>query len=259
MEPDSIHFRIQLAITYRPFMHSRLLTLPGTPSVVFGQIDVPGAQHTIVFYAHYDGQPVTPAEWDGGSPFAPASRLAGGAPGQPDTAFAELCEEQAGIALQICRIGGNVRYRQQFAKLLYEFSPMSRDVVASSLRRRLRRNRGCQTKEKRSKTGSLGIGLMVSLIQLHLSKCSSLRSCWMHCNFRAQLSRFQQAMEPRLSGKPLLVESDCTSSSGKVAQATTLIGKMHYLRTSLQDRPIPATACQKPTHGQSAESLPRQL
>ena len=60
-------------------------------------------------------------------------------------------------------------------------------------------------------------------------------------------------------GKPLLVESDCTSSSGKVAQATTLIGKMHYLRTSLQARPIPTTACQKPTYVQSAESLPRQL
>jgi len=57
---------------------SRLLSLPGAPSVVFGQIDVPGAQHTIVFYAHYDGQPVTPAEWDGGSPFAPVVREVNG-------------------------------------------------------------------------------------------------------------------------------------------------------------------------------------
>jgi acetylornithine deacetylase/succinyl-diaminopimelate desuccinylase-like protein len=52
---------------------SRLLSLPGSPSVVFGQIDTPGAQHTIVFYAHYDGQPVTPLEWDG-SPFTPVMR-----------------------------------------------------------------------------------------------------------------------------------------------------------------------------------------
>ena len=51
---------------------SRLLSLPGAPAVVFGQIDVPGAQHTIVFYAHYDGQPVTPSEWDSGSPFTPS-------------------------------------------------------------------------------------------------------------------------------------------------------------------------------------------
>jgi acetylornithine deacetylase/succinyl-diaminopimelate desuccinylase-like protein len=35
---------------------------------------VPGAKHTIVFYAHYDGQPVTPTEWDGGSPFTPVIR-----------------------------------------------------------------------------------------------------------------------------------------------------------------------------------------
>jgi acetylornithine deacetylase/succinyl-diaminopimelate desuccinylase-like protein len=52
----------------------RLLTLPGAPSVVLGQIDTPGAQHTIVFYAHYDGQPVTPSEWDGGAPFIPVVR-----------------------------------------------------------------------------------------------------------------------------------------------------------------------------------------
>jgi acetylornithine deacetylase/succinyl-diaminopimelate desuccinylase-like protein len=57
---------------------SRLLSLPGAPSVVFGKIDVPGAQHTIVFYAHYDGQPVTPSEWDDGSPFTPIVREVNG-------------------------------------------------------------------------------------------------------------------------------------------------------------------------------------
>jgi acetylornithine deacetylase/succinyl-diaminopimelate desuccinylase-like protein len=57
---------------------SRLLSLPGAPSVVFGQIDVPGAQHTIVFYAHYDGQPVIPSEWDSGSPFTPIVREVNG-------------------------------------------------------------------------------------------------------------------------------------------------------------------------------------
>src|SRR5271169_2139439 len=53
---------------------SRLLSIPGAPPVVYGQITVPGAQHTIVFYAHYDGQPVTPSEWEGGSPFTPVIR-----------------------------------------------------------------------------------------------------------------------------------------------------------------------------------------
>src|ERR1022692_2859955 len=55
-------------------VESRLLSIPGAPPIVYGQITVPGAQHTIVFYAHYDGQPVTPSEWDGGSPFTPVIR-----------------------------------------------------------------------------------------------------------------------------------------------------------------------------------------
>jgi acetylornithine deacetylase/succinyl-diaminopimelate desuccinylase-like protein len=58
---------------------SRLLSLPGAPPVVFGKIDMPGAEHTIVFYAHYDGQPVTPAEWDG-SAFTPIVREVNGEP-----------------------------------------------------------------------------------------------------------------------------------------------------------------------------------
>jgi acetylornithine deacetylase/succinyl-diaminopimelate desuccinylase-like protein len=52
---------------------SRLLSIPGAPAVVYGQVLVPGAKHTIVFYAHYDGQPVTPSEWEG-SPFTPVIR-----------------------------------------------------------------------------------------------------------------------------------------------------------------------------------------
>ena len=63
-----------LAMLQKRAIKARLLSLPGAPSVVFGQIDVPGAQHTIVFYAHYDGQPVTPSEWEGGSPFTPVVR-----------------------------------------------------------------------------------------------------------------------------------------------------------------------------------------
>ena len=57
---------------------SRLLSIPGVPAVVFGQVDVPGAQHTIVFYAHYDGQPVTPSEWESGAPFTPVLREVNG-------------------------------------------------------------------------------------------------------------------------------------------------------------------------------------
>jgi acetylornithine deacetylase/succinyl-diaminopimelate desuccinylase-like protein len=63
-----------IALLRKRGIDARLLTLPGVPSVVFGQIDTPGAQRTIVLYAHYDGQPVTPSEWDGGAPFTPAVR-----------------------------------------------------------------------------------------------------------------------------------------------------------------------------------------
>src|SRR6266508_50421 len=33
------------------------------PPVVYGEINVPGAAKTIIFYAHYDGQPVNAALW----------------------------------------------------------------------------------------------------------------------------------------------------------------------------------------------------
>jgi len=47
---------------------------PNVPPVVYGEIKVPGAKHTIVFYAHYDGQPVTPSEWTVTPPFTPLLR-----------------------------------------------------------------------------------------------------------------------------------------------------------------------------------------
>ena len=43
-----------------------------TNPAVFGEIKVPGATRTIVFYAHYDGQPVNPHEWaEGLDPWRP--------------------------------------------------------------------------------------------------------------------------------------------------------------------------------------------
>jgi acetylornithine deacetylase/succinyl-diaminopimelate desuccinylase-like protein len=35
----------------------------GTPPAVYGEVMVPNANRTIVFYAHYDGQPVNPEKW----------------------------------------------------------------------------------------------------------------------------------------------------------------------------------------------------
>ena len=46
--------------------------VPSTAPAVFGEVNTPGATRTIVFYAHYDGQPVNPANWaEGTSPFRP--------------------------------------------------------------------------------------------------------------------------------------------------------------------------------------------
>lgn len=55
----------------------------GVPPAIYGEVLVPGATKTVVFYAHYDGQPVNPNQWaDGLKPFEPtlysASLDAGG-------------------------------------------------------------------------------------------------------------------------------------------------------------------------------------
>ena len=42
---------------------AQLLEVPGAPPVVFGEIATQGATRTLVFYAHYDGQPLDPKEW----------------------------------------------------------------------------------------------------------------------------------------------------------------------------------------------------
>lgn len=43
-----------------------------TNPAVFAEIKVPGAAHTVVFYAHYDGMPVNPKEWaEGLDPWNP--------------------------------------------------------------------------------------------------------------------------------------------------------------------------------------------
>ncbi len=49
------------------------------PPAVYGEVNVPGAKQTLIFYAHYDGQPVNVAQWaEGLAPFNP--QLFNGAP-----------------------------------------------------------------------------------------------------------------------------------------------------------------------------------
>jgi acetylornithine deacetylase/succinyl-diaminopimelate desuccinylase-like protein len=55
-------------------IETRLLPIKGRGPVVFGSLNSPGVKHTVIFYAHYDGQPVDPAAWTDGKPFEPALR-----------------------------------------------------------------------------------------------------------------------------------------------------------------------------------------
>lgn len=41
----------------------RSIGVPAAPPVVYGELNTPGASRTLIFYAHYDGQPVEPAKW----------------------------------------------------------------------------------------------------------------------------------------------------------------------------------------------------
>jgi len=52
---------------------SKLVSVEGANPVVFGELKTPGAVRTIVFYAHYDGQPLDPKEWST-PPFTPTLR-----------------------------------------------------------------------------------------------------------------------------------------------------------------------------------------
>ena len=52
---------------------AQVLEVPDAPVSVYGEIRSPGATRTIVLYAHFDGQPVDPRQWQG-APFTPVLR-----------------------------------------------------------------------------------------------------------------------------------------------------------------------------------------
>jgi acetylornithine deacetylase/succinyl-diaminopimelate desuccinylase-like protein len=59
-------------------LNPRLLegSTPNTPPAVYGEWKTPGAQRTLLLYAHYDGQPTDPKQWSGTLPWQPAFRSA---------------------------------------------------------------------------------------------------------------------------------------------------------------------------------------
>lgn len=55
-------------------IRTELIEQPDAPPLIFGELVIPGAIQTIIFYAHYDGQPVEPSQWTGSQPFEPVLR-----------------------------------------------------------------------------------------------------------------------------------------------------------------------------------------
>jgi len=49
---------------------------PNTPPAVYAEWKTPGAQRTLLLYAHYDGQPTDPKQWTGTQPWQPVFRSA---------------------------------------------------------------------------------------------------------------------------------------------------------------------------------------
>jgi acetylornithine deacetylase/succinyl-diaminopimelate desuccinylase-like protein len=65
--------RLQSLLKQRGFETKQLTSGAGAPPLVFGYLKSPKAKRTVVFYAHYDGQPVTPSQWKS-DPFEPVVR-----------------------------------------------------------------------------------------------------------------------------------------------------------------------------------------
>ncbi len=62
-----------IAMLERRGITARRLASPASPPAIYGELKVPGAEHTLVFYAHYDGQPVDPTQW-ASEPWEPLMR-----------------------------------------------------------------------------------------------------------------------------------------------------------------------------------------
>lgn len=79
-------------------VQTQLLEVPGAPAAVYGQLTVTGAARTVLFYAHYDGQPVDPSKWNGSGPFEPSLR--GGSADDPEARiYARSASDDKGVII----------------------------------------------------------------------------------------------------------------------------------------------------------------
>lgn len=70
-DTENIHknaARLQAMLEARG-IETHLLSISGRGPVVFGKLNTPSARRTVIFYAHYDGQPVDASAWTDGKPF----------------------------------------------------------------------------------------------------------------------------------------------------------------------------------------------
>ena len=83
---------------------AQLVSVAGANPVVLGEIRTPGATRTLVFYAHYDGQPLDPKEW-ASPPFEPVPRQARTGWRQIDSAAGGRPAFRSGMAYLRARVG----------------------------------------------------------------------------------------------------------------------------------------------------------
>jgi acetylornithine deacetylase/succinyl-diaminopimelate desuccinylase-like protein len=81
--------RLTAMLGRRGFAVQRLSAGEGTPPALYGELLVPGAKRTLMFYAHYDGQPVDQKGWLS-DPFKPLLRSGPIGPGVKEVNLASV-------------------------------------------------------------------------------------------------------------------------------------------------------------------------
>ena len=81
-----------------------ILETPGAPVAVYGERRVKGAKRTLLFYAHFDGQPVGPEDAWKSPPFEPALRAGRAEDGAPVIPWAEAKYPLAGRGAHLCAL-----------------------------------------------------------------------------------------------------------------------------------------------------------
>ena len=111
-------------------LRTRLLEHPGSPPAVFAELPSPNARRTVMFYAHYDGQPVDPGEWKT-PPFAPVL--------QGDRLYARGASDDKGPIIAMLAALDRLRGTPSDVNLKFFFegeeeasSPGLRNIIASN-------------------------------------------------------------------------------------------------------------------------------